>query len=61
MILYSAPASPFGRKVKLAAHCLGMADRSTVWPTNTSDPDDEIRTADPVGKNPALGTGGHTH
>ena len=42
MILYSAPASPFGRKVKLAAHCLGMADRISsgsyvsIWCTTRS-------------------------
>ena len=60
MILYSAPASPFGRKVKLAAHCLGMADRIAVRPTNTGDPDDEIRTVNPLGKIPALVTDGHT-
>ena len=60
MILYSAPASPFGRKVKLAAHCLGMADWITVRPTNTGDPDDEIRTVNPLGKIPALVTDGHT-
>ena len=60
MILYTAPASPFGRKVKLAAQCLGMVNRITVRPTNTGDPDDEIRTVNPLGKIPALVTNGHT-
>ena len=60
MILYSAPASPFGRKVKLAAHCLGMIDGITVRATNTRDPDDEIRTVNPLGKIPALVTDGQT-
>ena len=37
-----------------------MADRITVRPTNTGDPDDEIRTVNPLGKIPALVTDGHT-
>ena len=56
MILYTAAASPFGRKVKLAAHCLGLIDRITPRPTNTGDPDDEIRKLNPLGKIPALVT-----
>ena len=58
MMLYSATASPFGRKVKLAAHCLGMIDRIEVRLTDTRDPDDEIRTLNPLGKIPALVVGG---
>lgn len=60
MILYSAAASPFGRKVKLAAHCLGMIDQIKVRATNTRDPEDEIRTVNPLGKIPALVTDGQT-
>ena len=60
MILYSAPASPFGRKVKLAAHCLGMIDQVTVRATDTRDPEDEIRTVNPLGKIPALVDDGQT-
>ena len=60
MILYSAPASPFGRKVKLAAHCLGLIDQITVRPTDTRDPEDEIRTVNPLGKIPALVADGQT-
>ncbi|HCV88197.1 MAG TPA: glutathione S-transferase [Alphaproteobacteria bacterium] len=56
MILYTATASPFGRKVKLAAHCLGLIDSITPRLTNTNDPDDEIRTLNPLGKIPALVT-----
>jgi len=56
MILYTAAASPFGRKVKLAAHCLGLIDRITPRLTNTNDPDDEIRRLNPLGKIPALVT-----
>ena len=60
MILYSAPASPFGRKVKLAAYCLGLADGLTVKASVTGDPADEIRTVNPLGKIPALVTDGQT-
>lgn len=60
MILYSAPASPFGRKVKLAAHCLGMIDRLTVQATDTRNPQDEIRNVNPLGKIPALVAEGQT-
>lgn len=60
MILYSAATSPFGRKVKLAAHCLGMIDSISVRPANTRDPQDEIRSVNPLGKIPALVTDGQT-
>ena len=54
MILYSAPASPFGRMVKLTASCLGQIDDIEVRATNTGDPDDGIRQINPLGKIPAL-------
>ena len=54
MILYSAPASPFGRMVKLTASCLGQIDDIAVRATNTGDPDDGIRGVNPLGKIPAL-------
>ncbi|MGB2187459.1 MAG: glutathione S-transferase family protein [Candidatus Puniceispirillaceae bacterium] len=54
MILYSAPASPFGRMVKLTAWCLGQVDDLEVRATNTGDPDDGIREVNPLGKIPAL-------
>ena len=54
MILYSAPASPFGRMVKLTASCLGQIDDIEVRATNTGDPDDGIRDVNPLGKIPAL-------
>ena len=49
MILYSAPASPFGRMVKLTAWCLGQVDDLEVRATNTGDPDDGIRAVNPLG------------
>ena len=54
MILRSSPPSPFGRKTKIAAKYLGLMDQITVEATATGDPDDSIRTQNPLGKIPAL-------
>jgi glutathione S-transferase len=54
MILRSAPASPFGRKVKLAAAILGLSDRIEVTLTDTNDASDPIRQQNPLGKIPTL-------
>lgn len=54
LVLRSSPASPFGRKVKIAAHVLGLIDRIEVVSTNTQDPEDSIRVQNPLGKIPAL-------
>lgn len=56
MILHSSPASPFGRKVKIAAKVLGLWDRIEVVATDTMDPADPIRRQNPLGKIPALVT-----
>jgi glutathione S-transferase len=54
MILYSSPASPFGRKVKIAASLLGLSGQIEIVPTNTLDPAGIIRVKNPLGKIPAL-------
>ena len=54
MILRSAPASPFARKVRIAASLLGLKDQIDVQNTDTADPNDAIRKQNPVGKIPAL-------
>jgi glutathione S-transferase len=54
MLLRSSPASPFGRKVRMAAIILGLADRITVTPADTSNPTDTVRQQNPLGKIPAL-------
>ena len=54
MILYSAPPSPFGRKIKIALSCLGLTSEVTIEPTNTMDPADNIRSINPLGKIPTL-------
>ena len=54
MILRSAPASPFGRKVRIAASLLGMSDGIRVQDADTMDANDTIRQQNPVGKIPVL-------
>jgi glutathione S-transferase len=54
MILRSAPPSPFGRKVKIAAALLGLSDELHIIPTDTVNPDDPLRGDNPMGKIPTL-------
>ncbi|TVR09475.1 MAG: glutathione S-transferase family protein [Salinarimonadaceae bacterium] len=54
MILRSSPLSPFGRKVKVAAGILGMSDRIEVFAADTTDPTDDLREQNPLGKIPIL-------
>ncbi len=54
MILRSSPASPFGRKARIAAIVLGLADKIDVRETDLNDPADSIRVENPLGKIPAL-------
>ncbi|WP_319799581.1 glutathione S-transferase family protein [Lichenihabitans sp. PAMC28606] len=54
MILRSAPASPFGRKVKIAASVTGAMSSLSVVDADTMDDADSIRRENPLGKIPAL-------
>ena len=54
MVLRSSPASPFGRKVKIAARYLGLLDRINIVAADTADPNDSLRSQNPLGKIPAL-------
>lgn len=54
LVLRSSSASPFGRKVKVAAAVLHLMDRIEVRSTDTLDPTDSIRSENPLGKIPAL-------
>ena len=54
MILRSAPASPFGRKTKIAAMLLGLDSQITVVDADTTSPTDSIRRENPLGKIPTL-------
>jgi len=54
MILRSSPASPFVRKVRIAAGVLGYTEKIDVRETDLNDPADAIRKQNPLGKIPAL-------
>jgi len=54
MILRSAAASPFVRKVRIAASILGLDGRITLEPADTVNPSDSVRQQNPIGKIPAL-------
>src|SRR5262249_12283692 len=54
MILRSAAASPFARKVRIAASVLGLADKITIQDADTTKADDPLRQQNPVGKIPTL-------
>ncbi len=54
LTLRTSPASPFGRKVKIAAHELDLLDRIEIVAADTTDPKDTLRAQNPLGKIPAL-------
>jgi glutathione S-transferase len=54
LILRSSAGSPFGRKVRIAAAMLELEDRIEVSDADTGNPDDSLRTQNPLGKIPAL-------
>lgn len=54
LVLRSSDASPYGRKVKIAAHLLGLFNQLEIVATDTADPADPIRMQNPLGKIPAL-------
>lgn len=54
LTLISSLTSPFGRKVRIVADLLGLADRIHVQHASTLDPEDELRRVNPLGKIPAL-------
>jgi glutathione S-transferase len=54
MILRSSSASPFVRKIRIAAAVLGFSDRIEIEPADTSDPADSVRLQNPIGKIPTL-------
>jgi glutathione S-transferase len=54
LVLRSSPASPFGRKIKIAADLLGLSDRLTVDFADTMDPNERLRHENPLGKIPTL-------
>ncbi len=52
--LRSSPASPFGRKVKVAAHFTGHTKAIDILAADTMNPDDPLRKDNPLGKIPCL-------
>ena len=54
MILRSAPPSPFGRKVQIAASVLGLSDRIAIVAADTNSASDTLRAQNPLGKIPTL-------
>jgi glutathione S-transferase len=54
MILRSNPASPFARKVRIAASILGLDSAIDVVPSDPADPKDTVRQQNPLGKIPVL-------
>jgi glutathione S-transferase len=54
MILRSSPASPFARKVRIAASVLGLDRDIKIEPADTVDPADSLRRQNPLGKLPVL-------
>jgi glutathione S-transferase len=54
MILRSSPASPFARKVRIAASLLGLSAEIDVRAVDLDDPADNVRVQNPIGKIPVL-------
>lgn len=54
LILRTSPASPFGRKIRIAASILGLSDKIVVKPASTQDSSDPLRQQNPLGKVPVL-------
>jgi glutathione S-transferase len=54
LTLRSSPASPFGRKIRIAASLLGLDGEIAIEPADTSNPSDTVRQQNPLGKIPAL-------
>jgi glutathione S-transferase len=54
MILRTAPASPFGRKVRLAASLLGLDGDIAIEQADTMNATDSLRRQNPLGKIPVL-------
>jgi glutathione S-transferase len=52
--LRSSPASPFGRKVKVAALFTGHTGKMEILPADTMNPADPLRQDNPLGKIPCL-------
>ena len=54
LVLRYSPASPYARKVRIAADLLGLTDRLEIRGVDFADPGDDIRKQNPLGKIPTL-------
>jgi glutathione S-transferase len=54
MILRYSAASPYARKIRIAADVLGLSSRIEVVAASTADPNDTLRQQNPLGKIPTL-------
>ncbi len=54
MILRYSAASPYARKIRIAAELLGLSSRIEIAAANTADPQDTLRQQNPLGKIPTL-------
>ena len=54
LILRYSAASPYARKIRIAAELLGLSDRIEIVAANTADPADSLRAQNPLGKIPTL-------
>ena len=54
MVLRSSPASPFGRKVRIAIALLGFDGETQVEPADPTNASDTLRQQNPLGKIPVL-------
>src|SRR6202451_4334375 len=54
MILRSSPASPFGRKVRIAILLLGLDNDVKIEAADTTDVNDSVRKQNPLGKIPVV-------
>jgi glutathione S-transferase len=53
-ILRTTLTSPFGRKARTVVEALGLGERVTIQGLDAYDPNDSIRTQNPLGKMPCL-------
>ncbi len=54
LILRYSPASPYARKIKIAADLLGLAEKIEIVAADAADPADSLRRQNPLGKIPTL-------
>ena len=54
LVLRASLASPFVRKVRIAASLMGLEDRIEILEADTNDAGDSLRRQNPLGKVPAL-------